>query len=153
MGEITNKKIQIQQKLFFLLLQIYEPKKNKKRIFEPSIKYLNIRLFSTALPVTGWLQYLKNRGYLNLVNCSRCALGYKLKVSKNSMCCNMGTIWGLGLCHATWVSWPSGLVHWTQVLMLSECGFESWPGRSRCLCPWARHLTIIASSFGWDVKL
>ena len=28
-----------------------------------------------------------------------------------------------------WVSWPSGLVHWTQVLML-ECGFESWPGRS-----------------------
>ena len=27
------------------------------------------------------------------------------------------------------VSWPSGLVHWTQVLVLSECGFESqaWP--------------------------
>ena len=43
-----------------------------------------------------------------------------------------------------WVSWPSGLVH---------CGFESQPGRSRRLCPWARHLTIIASSFGWDVKL
>ena len=48
---------------------------------------------------------------------------------------------------------PGGLVHWTQVLMLSECGFESQPGRSRCLCPWARHLTIIASSFTWDVKL
>ena len=51
------------------------------------------------------------------------------------------------------VSWPSGLVRWTQVLVLSECGFESWPGRSRRMCPWARHLTITASSFGWDVKL
>ena len=51
------------------------------------------------------------------------------------------------------VTWPSGLVHWTQVLVLSECGFESRRGRSRPLCPWARHLTIIASSFGWDVKL
>ena len=38
------------------------------------------------------------------------------------------------------VSWPSGLVHWTQVLVLSECGFKSRPGRSRHLCPWARHL-------------
>ena len=37
------------------------------------------------------------------------------------------------------VSWPSGLVHWTQVLVLSECGFESQPGRSWRLCPWARH--------------
>ena len=35
------------------------------------------------------------------------------------------------------MSWPSGLVHWTQVLMLSECGFKSRPGRSRRLCPWA----------------
>ena len=51
------------------------------------------------------------------------------------------------------VLWPSGLMHWTQVLVLSECEFESWPGRSQRLCPWARHLTIIASSFGWDVKL
>ena len=51
------------------------------------------------------------------------------------------------------VSWPSGLVHWPQVLALSECGFESQTGRSRCLCPSARHLTIIASFFGWDVKL
>ena len=51
------------------------------------------------------------------------------------------------------VSWPSGLVHWTHVLALSECGFKSQPGRSRRLCPWARHLTIIASSFRWDVKL
>ena len=27
------------------------------------------------------------------------------------------------------VLWPSGLVHWTQVLALSQCGFESrpWP--------------------------
>ena len=33
------------------------------------------------------------------------------------------------------VSWPSGLVHWTQVLVLSECGFESRPGRSQRLCP------------------
>ena len=40
-----------------------------------------------------------------------------------------------------------------SVLALSECGFESRPGRSRCSCPWARHLIIIASSFGWDVKL
>ena len=40
-----------------------------------------------------------------------------------------------------------------QVLVLSECGFEFRPGRSRRLCPCARHLTIIASSFGWDVKL
>ena len=38
------------------------------------------------------------------------------------------------------VSWPSGPVHWTQVLVLSECVFESRPGRSRRLCLWARHL-------------
>ena len=49
-------------------------------------------------------------------------------------------------------NWPSGLVHRTQVLVLAECGFESRPGRSRRWCPSARHLTIIASSFGWDVK-
>ena len=30
--------------------------------------------------------------------------------------------------HNKGVSWPSGLVHWTQVLMLSECGFEYRPG-------------------------
>ena len=44
------------------------------------------------------------------------------------------------------VPWPSGLVHQICVLMaeLSECGFESWP-RPWCLCPWARHFTIIAS--------
>ena len=33
------------------------------------------------------------------------------------------------------VLWPSGLVHWTQVLVLSECVFESRPGQSRHLCP------------------
>ena len=46
-----------------------------------------------------------------------------------------------------------GPFHTEKVLVLSECGFESRPGRSRRLCPWARHLTITASSFGWDVKL
>ena len=38
------------------------------------------------------------------------------------------------------VLWPSGLVHWTQVLVLPECGFESRPGRSRRLFPWAKTL-------------
>ena len=33
-------------------------------------------------------------------------------------------------CALRGVSWPSGLVHWTQVLVLSECGFESRPGIS-----------------------
>ena len=37
----------------------------------------------------------------------------------------------------------SGLAYRTQVLVLAaECGFESRPWH---LCPWARHLTIIAS--------
>ena len=41
------------------------------------------------------------------------------------------------------VSWPSGLAYRTQVLVLAaECGFESRPWH---LCPWARHLTVIAS--------
>ena len=41
------------------------------------------------------------------------------------------------------VSWPSGLAYRTQVLVLAaECGFESRPWQ---LCPWARHLIIIAS--------
>ena len=41
------------------------------------------------------------------------------------------------------VSWPSGLACRTQVLVLAaECGFESRPWH---LCPWARHLIIIAS--------
>ena len=41
------------------------------------------------------------------------------------------------------VSWPSGLAYQTQVLVLAaECGFESRPWH---LCPWARHLIIIAS--------
>ena len=39
------------------------------------------------------------------------------------------------VCLSVEVSWPSGLVYWTQVLVLSECGFESRPGRSRRLCP------------------
>ena len=39
------------------------------------------------------------------------------------------------------VLWPSSLVHWTQALVLSECGFESRPARSRRLCPWAIHFT------------
>ena len=44
-------------------------------------------------------------------------------------------------CHG--VSWPSGLAYRTQVLVLAaECGFESRPWH---LCPWARHLIIIAS--------
>ena len=50
------------------------------------------------------------------------------------------------------MSWPSGLVHWTQVLVLSECWFESGHGWSWRLCPWARHLTIITATywkFGW----
>ena len=43
----------------------------------------------------------------------------------------------------TGVSWPSGLAYRTQVLVLAtECGFESQPWH---LCPWARHLIIIAS--------
>ena len=45
-------------------------------------------------------------------------------------------------CPLNGVLWPSGLARWTQVLVLSECGFESRPGRSWCLCP--RHLTIKA---------
>ena len=41
------------------------------------------------------------------------------------------------------VSWPGGLAYRTQVLVLAaECGFESRPWH---LCPWARHLIIIAS--------
>ena len=41
------------------------------------------------------------------------------------------------------VSWPSGLAYRTRVLVLAaECGFESRPWH---LCPWARHLIIIAS--------
>ena len=40
-------------------------------------------------------------------------------------------------------TWPSGLAYRTQVLVLAtECGFESRPWH---LCPWARHLIIIAS--------
>ena len=44
------------------------------------------------------------------------------------------------------VSWSSGLVRRICVLMAesSECEFESWL-RPWCLCPWARHFTIIAS--------
>ena len=42
--------------------------------------------------------------------------------------------------------WSSGLVHRICVLMAesSECGFESWL-RPRYVCPWARHITMIAS--------
>ena len=49
----------------------------------------------------------------------------------------------LVLCCSCGVSWPSGLTYRTQVLVLAaECGFESRPWH---LCPWARHLIIIAS--------
>ena len=34
------------------------------------------------------------------------------------------------VCNVGYESWPSGLVHWTQVLVLSECGFESRLGQS-----------------------
>ena len=47
------------------------------------------------------------------------------------------------LVHVHVVSWPSGLAYRTQVLVLAaECGFKSRPWH---LCPWARHLIIIAS--------
>ena len=44
------------------------------------------------------------------------------------------------------MSWSSGLVHHISVLMAesSECGFGSWL-RPWCLCPSARHFTVIAS--------
>ena len=41
-------------------------------------------------------------------------------------------VWGVRAWYR--VSWPSGLVHWTQVLVLSECGFESRPSRGRGTC-------------------
>ena len=48
-------------------------------------------------------------------------------------------------CRHCGVSWPSGLACRTQVLVLAaECGFESRPWH---LCPWARHLIIIASLY------
>ena len=55
----------------------------------------------------------------------------------------MGLFWSL-LCFGHYgVSWPSGLAYRTQVLVLAaECGFESRPWH---LCPWAKHLIIIAS--------
>ena len=47
------------------------------------------------------------------------------------------------------VSWPSGLVHWTQVLVLSENqNVGSIPGSGTCVLEQG-HLTIIAPSFGW----
>ena len=48
--------------------------------------------------------------------------------------------------HFCGVARSSGLVHRICVLMAesSECGFESWL-QPWCLCPWARHITIIAS--------
>ena len=49
----------------------------------------------------------------------------------------------VSVCFDLGVSWPSGLAYRTQVLVLAaECGFESRPWH---LCPWARHLIIIAS--------
>ena len=53
-----------------------------------------------------------------------------------------GAFWG----KLNWMSWSSGLVHRICVLIAesSECGFKSWL-RPWCLCPSARHFTIIAS--------
>ena len=67
-----------------------------------------------------------------------------LKIKFNFKNCFMHSVNNV---HVTWlltgVSWPSGLAYRTQVLVLAaECGFESRPWH---LCPWARHLIIIAS--------
>ena len=52
-------------------------------------------------------------------------------------------IWLFSMHWFNGVSWPSGQAYRTQVLVLAtECGFESRPWH---LCPWARHLIIIAS--------
>ena len=49
----------------------------------------------------------------------------------------------LRTCTSVWSVVPSGLAYRTQVLVLAaECGFEFRPWH---LCPWARHLIIIAS--------
>ena len=79
------------------------------------------------------------RAHIHPAGCSRC--GNKVKTwiqtifsdSKNKIMRYM----------YNGVSWPSGLAYRTQVLVLAtECGFESRPWH---LCPWARHLIIIAS--------
>ena len=42
-----------------------------------------------------------------------------------------------------------GKKHMTLVFWSAKCWFES---RSWHVCPWARHLTILPASLGWDVK-
>ena len=51
---------------------------------------------------------------------------------RRAQCLPNGTVWWTHL--NCGVSWLSGLVHWTQVLVLSECGFESvLTGYSACV--------------------
>ena len=70
----------------------------------------------------------------------------KILAILKSGCLRYFTIFVLSRTHkgqSCGVSWPSGLAYRTQVLVLAaECGFESRPWH---LCPWARHLIIIAS--------
>ena len=49
---------------------------------------------------------------------------------------------------------PSALVHWnsTSGVVGMWVRIPAWPGRGACVLE-QRHLTIIAPSFGWDVKL
>ena len=73
---------------------------------------------------------------------THCCNQYSLKCSTDLIYCNNHVpfsheMFWTGLdCHGIYgVSWPSGRVHRIQVMVASECGFESRPGRSQHLRP------------------
>ena len=55
------------------------------------------------------------------------SVGYILKCYQYGSMTRFTLIIGINV-FISLISWPSGLPHWTQVLVLSECEFESRPG-------------------------
>ena len=112
---------------------------------KPSTFYCSTLLFHPIVPPYGYTLWLHPMvtpyGYTLWLHPMVTPYGYTLWLHP------MVTPYGYTLLLLTFsysgVSWPSGLAYRTQVLVLAaECGFESRPWH---LCPWARHLIIIAS--------
>ena len=113
-----------------------------------SVTHENIKLWCQIYDSTRWMDYLVLCTKLFHAQCSTESFKPHIPNFNTlfSFCREVSTpppkiLWRIPVnVRIQYVSWQSGLAHWTK----AECGLE--PG-SWHLSPWARHLTIIASQW------
>ena len=120
------------------------------RVFEQAI---NTNLQAPVWLIARWSHFVNSDKHMRLAVRVQTMFSLRLSLNRRLVKHMKNTFRKFGPrvhVHVHWtvcfygVSWPSSLAYRTQVLVVlaAECGFESRPWH---LCPWARHLTIIAS--------